>query len=38
MTYSPDPDGKDILVFDDIDNRMTMEDLFAKLALCYQED
>ena len=38
MTYTQDPDGKDVLVFDDIDNRMTMEDLFAKLALCYQED
>lgn len=37
MTYTPDPNGKDILVFDDIDNRMTMEDLFAKLALCYGE-
>ncbi|MGN0998449.1 MAG: nucleoside hydrolase [Faecousia sp.] len=35
MTYEADPDGKEILVFDSIDRRLTMEDLFAKLLLCY---
>lgn len=35
MTYSENPDGKEILVFDSIDRRLTMEDLFAKLLLCY---
>lgn len=37
MSYSADPDGKLIRVYDTIDNRMTMEDLFAKLYLCYGE-
>ena len=35
MTYAPNPDGKEIWVFDGIDRRLTMEDLFAKLLLCY---
>ena len=35
MSYSSNPDGKEILVFDGIDRRLTMEDFFAKLQLCY---
>jgi hypothetical protein len=35
MTYSPNPQGKDMIVLDHIDNRLTMDDLFAKLDLCY---
>lgn len=35
MSYTPDENGKPIRVYDKIDNRMTMEDLFAKLYLCY---
>lgn len=35
MTYSPNPEGKEILVFDGIDRRLTMEDFFAKMQLCY---
>lgn len=35
MSYTPDPDGKEIFVFDGIDRRLTMEDFFAKLQLCY---
>lgn len=35
MTYSDNPKGKDILVYDAIDNRLTMEDFFLKLKLCY---
>lgn len=35
MTYSDNPKGKDILVYDAIDNRLTMEDFFVKLKLCY---
>ena len=36
MTYTPNPDGKLIRVYDEIDNRLTMGDLFAKLQLCYR--
>lgn len=35
MTYAPNPGGKLIRVYDAMDNRLTMEDLFAKLRLCY---
>lgn len=35
MTYAPNPAGKSIRVYDSMDNRLTMEDLFAKLWLCY---
>ncbi len=35
MTYSPSPDGKPIRVYDEIDRRLTMDDLFNKLQLCY---
>lgn len=35
MTYTPNPNGKEIRVYDVIDKRLTMEDLFAKLQLCY---
>ena len=36
MTYSHNPKGKVIRVYDSIDVRMTLEDLFAKLALAYR--
>lgn len=36
MTYQPNPDGKQIRVYDYVDVRMLLEDFFAKLALCYQ--
>jgi len=35
MTCERNPDGKEILVFDSIDRRLTTEDFFVKLALCY---
>ena len=35
MTYLPGNGGREIYVYDDIDRRETMDDLFAKLALCY---
>ena len=35
LTYQANPDGKLIRVYDSIDVRMTLEDLFAKLALAY---
>ena len=35
MTYLPGEGEREIYVYDDIDRRMTMDDLFAKLALCY---
>ena len=34
MRYEPDPQGKWIRVYDYVDVRMLMEDLFAKLSLC----
>ena len=34
MRYEPDPEGKWIRVYDYVDVRMLMEDLFAKLSLC----
>lgn len=36
MTYTANPEGKLIRVYDVIDNRLTMGDLFAKLELCYR--
>ena len=36
MTYQGDPEGKLIRVYDSIDVRMTLEDLFAKLAMAYR--
>jgi hypothetical protein len=36
-TYTPNPAGKEIRVYDSIDTRLTADDLFAKLALCYME-
>ncbi len=38
MTYEPNPNGKDILVFNSIDRRLTMEDFYAKLQLCYGQN
>lgn len=35
MTYTENPEGKLIRVYDKIDNRMTVGDLFAKLWLCF---
>ena len=35
LTYQANPDGKLIRVYDSIDVRMTLEDLYAKLALAY---
>ena len=35
LTYIDYPDGKEIRVYDSLDVRMTLEDLFAKLALAY---
>lgn len=35
MTYSENPEGKEMLVFEGVDRRLTMEDFFAKLQLCY---
>ena len=34
-TYLPNENGKPIRVYDSVDVRMTMEDLFTKLKLCY---
>ena len=34
-TYTEDPDGKEIRVYDSYDVRMTLSDLIAKLQLCY---
>ena len=38
MTYAENPEGKEIYVYDGIDRRVTMEDLFAKLELCYSKE
>jgi inosine-uridine nucleoside N-ribohydrolase len=35
MTYKMSETGREIRVYDEIDRRATMEDFFAKLALCY---
>ena len=35
MTYTSYPEGKEIRVYDWIDQRLTMEDFFEKLRLCY---
>lgn len=34
MSYAPDPEGKYIRVYDEVDKRLTMGDLLAKLELC----
>lgn len=36
MTYQPNPNGKEIRVYDSVDKRLMMEDFFAKLELCYK--
>ena len=38
LTYQMNPGGKMIRVYDSIDVRMTLEDLFAKLALAYEKE
>ncbi len=35
LTYGPNPEGRMIRVYDSIDVRMTLEDLFSKLELAY---
>lgn len=35
LTYGEDPEGKPIRVYESLDTRMALEDLFAKLALAY---
>jgi hypothetical protein len=35
MTYAPAPKGREIRVYDSVDRRMTLDDFFAKLELCY---
>lgn len=37
MLYEDDPNGKEIIVYHEIDRRLTMEDFFIKLKLCYGE-
>ncbi|MDD5850521.1 MAG: nucleoside hydrolase [Firmicutes bacterium] len=34
-TYGPNPDSRAIRVYDGTDRRLTMDDFFEKLALCY---
>ena len=36
MTYSDDPEGKEIKVFTDLNYRMSLEDLYAKMELAYR--
>lgn len=35
MSYQPNPEGKPVRVYDTVDARLTLHDLFAKLQLCY---
>jgi hypothetical protein len=34
-TYSPNPEGKDVRVYDWVDTRLCMSDFYSKLRLCY---
>ena len=36
LTYTTNPNGKIIRVYDSVDSRLTISDLFAKLELCYK--
>ena len=36
--YLPNPDGKQIRVYDFVDVRMILEDMYSKLALCSKAD
>lgn len=36
LTYEANPQGKEIRVYDWIDTRLSIQDLFAKLSLCYK--
>ena len=36
MRYEPNPEGKEIRLYDYVDIRMLLEDFYAKLALCYR--
>lgn len=36
MSYSPNQNGKAIRVYDSVDTRMTLEDMYIKLARCYK--
>jgi hypothetical protein len=35
MTYGKPVNRREIRVYDEIDRRMTLDDFFAKLELCY---
>ncbi len=35
LSYTYNPDGKDIRVYDYVDTRLTINDFFAKMYLCY---
>ena len=35
MSYTLHPEGKELRVYDSVDNRLGLNDLFAKLHLCY---
>ncbi|MDR1531708.1 MAG: nucleoside hydrolase [Clostridiales bacterium] len=37
MTYGKSVSGREIRVYDEIDRRMTLDDFFAKLMLCYNK-
>lgn len=34
-TYTPNPGGRDIRVYDSVDTRLTLDDFYAKMLLCY---
>lgn len=36
-SYTPNPEGREIRVYDSYNSRLTIHDLFAKLQLCYGE-
>lgn len=38
MTYTADPNGKEIRVYDYVDVRVVLEDFFSKLALAYPQE
>ena len=37
LSYTPNPNGKEIRVYDSVDTRLTISDLFAKLDICYRQ-
>jgi len=34
-TYTPNPSGREIRVYDSVDSRLTLSDFFSKMKLCY---